>query len=84
MAEKLDLGNLTDQELGTELETVENHYHSLKFKHAVSELANTSEIKKVRRNVARIKTEIRARELKNSEAPRDRIRARRRRNKSKK
>lgn len=84
MTRKLDLENLTDQELNSELKTVEEHYNSLKLKHAVSQLTDTSELKKVRKNVARIKTEIRARQLKNSDVPRDRIQARRRRNKLKK
>jgi large subunit ribosomal protein L29 len=51
----------------------------LAYDNATATLPNTNVIKAARRTVARIKTEIRARELATSTQPRDRIIARRRR-----
>lgn len=75
---KLELKGLTVQQLNEELETAQKHYYSLKFNNAVATLENTAEIKTVRRNIARIKTELRAQELAESTQKRDKIRARRR------
>jgi large subunit ribosomal protein L29 len=75
---KLELKGLSVQELNQELETTQKHYYSLKFNNAVSSLENTAEIRSVRRNIARIKTEIRAKELVDSTQKRDKKQARRR------
>jgi len=75
---KLELKGLTVQQLNEELETTQKHYYSLKFNNAVATLENTAEIKTVRRNIARIKTELRAQELVESTQKRDKIQARRR------
>lgn len=75
---KLELKGLSDQELIDELQSVEQHLYSLKFNNAASTLENTAEIKTVRRNIARLKTEVRARELVESTLKRDKIRLRRR------
>lgn len=75
---KLELKGLSVQELNDELENIQKHYYSLKFNNAVSSLENTAEIKAVRRNIARIKTEVRARELVESTQKRDKIQTRRR------
>lgn len=78
---KLELKDLDVQGLNQKLEETENAYHSMKYNNAVSSLENTSELKLVRREIARIKTEIRARELAGSPQKRDKIQARRRREK---
>ena len=82
MANKLELQNLSDSELREELENSQKHFQTLKFNNAVSTLEKTSELKKARRNVARILTELRSRELAQAEKEgtlkRDKIRARRR------
>lgn len=75
---KLDLKGKNMAELQEELESTQKHYHSLKFNNAVASLENTAEIRTVRRNIARIKTAIRAQELENSTEKRDRIQTRRR------
>jgi large subunit ribosomal protein L29 len=75
---KLELKGLSDQELTDELQSVEQHFYSLKFNNAASTLENTAEIKSVRRNIARLKTEVRARELAESTPKRDKIKLRRR------
>jgi large subunit ribosomal protein L29 len=76
---KLELKDLDVQALNQKLEETENTYHTMKYNNAVSSLENTSELKLVRRDIARIKTEIRARELAESTQKRDKIQARRRR-----
>jgi large subunit ribosomal protein L29 len=75
---KIELEGLSVQELNDELETIQKHYYALKFNNAASSLENTAEIKNVRRNIARIKTEIRAKELVGSTQKRDKIQLRRR------
>lgn len=75
---KLELKSLSVQELNEELETTQKHFYSLKFNNAVSSLENTAEIKTVRRTIARIKTEIRAKGLVDSTQKRDKIQTRRR------
>lgn len=78
---KLELNSLTDQELTVELTTAEKHYTSLEFNHNASALANTGELTIARRNVARVQTEIRKRELakygEKELASRSKLRARR-------
>jgi large subunit ribosomal protein L29 len=74
---KLEMKGLSVQELKDELLRVEKHYYSLKFNNAASTLENTAEIKSVRRNIARLKTELRANELSESTQKRDKIRLRR-------
>lgn len=79
---KLDLKSLSIQELGAELENTQKHYYGLKFNNAISTLENNAEIKTVRRNIARINTELRTRELAETGLPaRDKIIARRRKSK---
>ncbi|MCH2022036.1 MAG: 50S ribosomal protein L29 [Saprospiraceae bacterium] len=75
---KIELEGLSVQELNDELETIQKHYYALKFNNAASSLENTAEIKNVRRNIARIKTEIRAKELVETTQKRDKIQLRRR------
>lgn len=84
MANKLDVKNMTTEELLEELGNAERHFNDLAFSNAVATLDNTSQIRETRKDVARIKTELRARELAEQEAnglQRDRIRARRKRQK---
>ena len=75
---KLELKGLSVQELNEELENTQKHLYSLKFNNAVSSIENTSEVKFTRRKIARINTEVRARELAESTVKRDKIQTRRR------
>lgn len=59
-----ELRELTDQELKERLETAEKDYMQLKIQHSISPLDNPAKITLDRRNIARMKTELRARELK--------------------
>ena len=49
--------------LAEKLENAQNQLQQLKLNHAITPLENPSQIKAVRRDIARLKTEIRQREL---------------------
>ena len=77
----LELQEFSDADLQTELEGIEAEYAKMRFDHNVQGLDNPMELKDLRKDVARIKTEIRRRELANMSeaelAKRSKIRARR-------
>lgn len=79
----LELQDLSDEDIRAELREVESQYQKLKFDHAIRGLENPLILRKVRRNIARLKTEISRRKLAASSgeelANRTKIRARRRR-----
>ena len=83
----LELQDYSDADLSSELESTEAQYQKLKFDHAIRGLDNPLVLREVRRDIARLKSELRRRELaKEAEeqgglAHRSRIRARRRRQK---
>lgn len=58
-----ELKDLDVKSLNEKLETEVARLNQLKLNHAVSPLENPSQIKAVRRDIARLKTEIRQREL---------------------
>ena len=58
-----DIRAMTDQELQDELGSTRNELMNLRFRVATMQLANTNEIPKARRGMARINTIIRQREL---------------------
>lgn len=78
----LELKELSDAELKNDLAETQEEYTKLKFDHAVKGLDNPLDLKEVRRNIARLKTEERRRELSAASesdlAKRSKIRARRR------
>jgi large subunit ribosomal protein L29 len=51
-----DLRAKSPQELGQELESLLRAQFSLRMQHATQQLANNSEIPKVRRDIARVRT----------------------------
>lgn len=61
--EKLELADMTVADLQAELASLETEYQQLKFDHAVRGIANPLELREMRRNIARILTEGRKREL---------------------
>lgn len=84
MANKVEVQKLSNEDLKSELAALEQHIAALRFRNATAPIANNSEIKSVRRQIARLHTEIRARELKELAATgslpaRNKIIARRRR-----
>ena len=62
-AGRLDLAELVDELRATKQEAL-----NLRFRNATGQLDNTAEIRKVRRQIARINTHIRQREIAAAEA----------------
>ena len=61
---KEDYEELNDKELLECLDAAEKEYVQTKIQHSISPLDNPANITVDRRNIARMKTEVRARELK--------------------
>ncbi|MCS6917378.1 MAG: 50S ribosomal protein L29 [Chitinophagales bacterium] len=55
---KLNLADLTDQELQEKLRDDQLQYQKLRFHHAVSPIENPMRLRQLRRDIARIHTEI--------------------------
>ena len=68
MAKKDKLADLDINELVEELRETKHEALNLRFRNATGQLENTAEIKKVRRQIARINTLIREREIAAAEA----------------
>jgi len=58
-----ELVNYTDADLATELQVTERQYQKMQFDNALKGLENPITLREVRRDIARIKTEVRRREL---------------------
>jgi large subunit ribosomal protein L29 len=58
-----ELRILEQDELGVRLRTARRELYELRFKHAVGQLDNSSQIKKVRHDIARIMTVLRERDF---------------------
>lgn len=78
----LKLQGLSDAELTDELAAMEREYQKFQFDHAIKGLENPLSLRDMRRDIARVKTEIRRREMANLPAEvlqkRSKLRARRR------
>jgi large subunit ribosomal protein L29 len=59
----LELQDFTDADLESELQTTELQYQKLRFDHSIKGLDNPLVLREVRRDIARLKSEIRRREL---------------------
>jgi large subunit ribosomal protein L29 len=79
------LQDLSVEELNSELATLQADLNRTSFEHSVRGLQNTNVLKETRKEIARVKTELRKRELaampEEALAMRSKIRARRARNK---
>ncbi len=62
---KVEIKELSTADLKDRLEQMEKEYLQLKVNHAVSPLDNPAKITADRRMIARVKTELRQRELNN-------------------
>ena len=58
-----DIQALSDEELAKKLDDSRAELFNLRFQMATSQLDNTSRVKQVKKDIARILTEMRAREL---------------------
>ncbi len=77
----LELKEFSAEELVNELKTTQEQYGKMKFEHAIRGLENPLTLREVRRDIARLKTELRRREMTDVDSSeRTKIRARRRRN----
>lgn len=81
--EKLVLADKSNPDLVSDLTSKENEYQQMKFDHAVRGLGNPLELRELRRDIARINTEMRRREMAEMTPDqlelRSKLRARRRR-----
>ena len=59
----IELGEMSDTDLKTELKQINDQYQKLRFDHTIKGLDNPIHIRNTKRDIARIKTEIRRREL---------------------
>ncbi len=79
----LDLQEYSDADLASELQNLEARLQKLRFDHAIKGLDNPLILREARRDIARLKSETRRRELAKMPAEalanRSKIRARRRR-----
>ena len=64
-----ELNALTDVELANKLASLKAELFNLRFTHATGSLANSSELQVCKRNIARVKTVMRQRELGIAVAP---------------
>ena len=60
----VDIHNMTDVELGDKLKELKSELFNLRFRHASGQLENPLSIRNCKRDIARVNTELRARELK--------------------
>ncbi|MCH3954254.1 MAG: 50S ribosomal protein L29 [Eubacterium sp.] len=54
---------MTDAELSAELEKMQKELFNLRFQHVTGQLDNPVQMREVKRNIARVKTIIREKEL---------------------
>ncbi len=59
-----DLNSKNSTELSNELVAAKNELFNLRFQNATNQLDNTARIKEVRKNIARIQTLIKQKEMK--------------------
>ncbi len=60
--------NMTDVELAGKLKELKSELFNLRFRHASGQLENPLSIRNCKRNIARVNTEIRSREIKAGKA----------------
>ena len=81
----LELQEFSEPDLQAELKATEQSYQKMKFDHAITGLDNPLRLREIRRDIARLNTEVRRRQLADASAEelgnRSKLRARRRRNK---
>lgn len=57
---------MTDVELNAELDKMKQQLFNLRFQHVTGQLENPVKMREVKRNIARVKTIIREKELENA------------------
>ena len=78
----LKVKDMSETDLTSELEQIRVQYQKMKFEHAIKGLDNPISLREVRRDIARLETEVRRREVEQMDegqiAKRSKIRHRRR------
>ncbi len=59
-----EIHNMTNDELATKLASLKEELFNLRFRHATGQLENPNVLKTVKKDIAKVKTVIRERELK--------------------
>lgn len=59
-----EIKNLTDEELSAKLSELKTELFNLRFRHASGQLENPMQINLVKKDIARVNTVIRARQIK--------------------
>ena len=59
-----EIHNMTNDELTTKLASLKEELFNLRFRHATGQLENPNVLKTVKKEIARVKTVLRERELK--------------------
>ncbi len=59
-----EIRNLSDEELGAKLSELKTELFNLRFRHASGQLENPLQINLVKKDIARVNTVIRARQIK--------------------
>ena len=62
-----EIRELSDKELGEKLRDLKAELFNLRFQHAINQLDNPMRIEAVKKDIARVKTIMRANELKDAE-----------------
>ena len=61
-------GQMTDVELSSELDKMKKELFNLRFQHVTGQLENPVKMREVKRDIARVKTIIREKEMAKAEA----------------
>ena len=62
-----EIRELSDKELGEKLRDLKAELCNLRFQHAINQLDNPKRLSDVKKDIARVKTQIRANELKSAQ-----------------
>ena len=62
-----EIRELSDKELGEKLRDLKAELFNLRFQHAINQLDNPNRLSDVKKDIARVKTQIRANELKSAQ-----------------
>ena len=62
-----EIRELSDKELGEKLRDLKAELFNLRFQHAINQLDNPKRLSEVKKDIARVKTQIRANELKSAQ-----------------
>ena len=62
-----EIRELSDKELGEKLRDLKAELFNLRFQHAINQLDNPKRLSDVKKDIARVKTKIRANELKSAQ-----------------